>query len=110
MEKALKRAWGIASPSKVFRGLGQNAAESVELGMSEKQTQVAKAAERLAWLPTAVPMTAAVAAANGGTSTAVDLSGWNIQGADAEATARNAASRVSSLLASRGLVSIAQRG
>jgi len=111
LEKAFKKAWGIASPSKVFRSHGQNAAESVELGMNEKQARVAKAAERLAWLPTAVPMTAAVAAANGGAGgQSFDFSGWAFSGPDPEAAARKAASRVSSLLASRGLVSIAQGG
>lgn len=48
MEKALKKALGIASPSKVMRAIGRNGGSSVALGLDDEVGTVMKSAEALA--------------------------------------------------------------
>jgi hypothetical protein len=49
--QAAKRKAGIASPSKVFRGIGQNIADSFALGVDERMFNSQRAVERLVGVP-----------------------------------------------------------
>lgn len=53
IQKALKKALGIKSPSRVMAGLGRYTGQGLVDGMLEQQRSVAKAAQELAW--SAVP-------------------------------------------------------
>lgn len=48
MEKALKKALGIASPSKLMRAIGRNSGSSVALGLEDEIGSVMKASEAIA--------------------------------------------------------------
>jgi hypothetical protein len=60
---AAKHKAGIASPSKVFRGIGQNIADSFALGVDERMLSSQRAVERLVGVPANTSKSAPRAAA-----------------------------------------------
>ena len=63
--QAAKRKAGIASPSKVFRGMGRNIVDSFAMGVDERMLSSQHAVERLVGLPSSVSKSAPSAAHGG---------------------------------------------
>ena len=63
--QAAKRKAGIASPSKVFRGMGRNIVDSFAMGVDERMLSSQHAVERLVGLPSSVSKSVPSAAHGG---------------------------------------------
>lgn len=76
MQKAIRRALGIKSPSTVFAAIGRNVGDGLAAGLSASHPKVAQAAKRLSSAASVTAKKAAVGRRAGGAAGAAPKSGY----------------------------------